>query len=241
MTNVILKILDQAAENFDFPMLDNGYVYLAGARLSVFCSNTDWALVFEVFGFSPRAEHPDLSIVTIGSRLKDRNLAEDYVTTEAYENYLQHNPYNDFRTFYPIENDSWMDGENSEMVDLSNKIKLRGKLLNSPSVEDYQSQNIDLEEPQPAVFELCRYLAALYRDDVLANSLERRVSVLSNLELVLTLEDWLHPDLAGNQKPSETESFQQLAKVLSTGDPSFYQPTVSGNTHWSNWPESGTL
>ena len=35
----ILGVFDQAAEAFMFPMLDNGYVYLAASRLSVFKSD----------------------------------------------------------------------------------------------------------------------------------------------------------------------------------------------------------
>lgn len=47
----ILEPLDAYA----FPMLDNGYVYLAATRLSLFRSSTDWAVAVEVFGYSPRA------------------------------------------------------------------------------------------------------------------------------------------------------------------------------------------
>ena len=41
--------------------------------------------------------------------------------------------------------------------------------------------------------------------------------------------------------PSSYETWQQLAQVLATGDARYYQPTLLPNTHWSNWPESGTL
>ncbi len=49
----ILRILDDCGGAFTFPALDNGYVYLAGTRLSLHRSPEDWALVIEVFGFSP--------------------------------------------------------------------------------------------------------------------------------------------------------------------------------------------
>lgn len=42
-------------------------------------------------------------------------------------------------------------------------------------------------------------------------------------------------------RPSSYETWQQIAKVLATGDTSFYEPTLEPNTHWSNWPESGSL
>jgi hypothetical protein len=34
----ILRVLDAGCESFTFPMLDNGYVYLAATRLSLFRS-----------------------------------------------------------------------------------------------------------------------------------------------------------------------------------------------------------
>ncbi|UOQ67871.1 DUF7003 family protein [Hymenobacter volaticus] len=49
------------------------------------------------------------------------------------------------------------------------------------------------------------------------------------------LQEWT------NSRPSSYETWQQLAKVLATGNTSFYQPTLAPNTHWSNWPESGWL
>lgn len=42
-------------------------------------------------------------------------------------------------------------------------------------------------------------------------------------------------------RPSSYETWQQIAKVLATGDTTCYQPTLEPNTHWLNWPESGSL
>ncbi|TGE29080.1 DUF7003 family protein [Hymenobacter metallicola] len=44
-----------------------------------------------------------------------------------------------------------------------------------------------------------------------------------------------------SSRPGSYETWQQLAKVLATGDVRHYQPTLPPNTHWSNWPESGAL
>jgi hypothetical protein len=58
---------------------------------------------------------------------------------------------------------------------------------------------------------------------------------------ILQLEEWNHPDLARGDRPSGSETFQQLAQTLATGDVGFYRPTGVPNTHWRNWPESGNL
>jgi len=44
-----------------------------------------------------------------------------------------------------------------------------------------------------------------------------------------------------DNRPGSYETWQQLAKVITSGDTSFYNPTLIPNTHWTNWPESGSL
>jgi hypothetical protein len=44
-----------------------------------------------------------------------------------------------------------------------------------------------------------------------------------------------------DNRPSAYETWRLLAKVIATGDPSVYQPTLISNTHWKFWPESGSL
>ena len=44
-----------------------------------------------------------------------------------------------------------------------------------------------------------------------------------------------------NNRPSAYETWQLLATVIATGDPSAYQPTLAPNTHWKLWPDSGSL
>lgn len=44
-----------------------------------------------------------------------------------------------------------------------------------------------------------------------------------------------------DNRPSSYETWRLLAKVIATGDPSAYQPTLLPNTHWKFWPDSGSL
>lgn len=240
----ILSVLDQCCDSYTFPMLDNGYVYLAATRLSLFRSPEDWALVIEVFGFSPRAGIPDTHVHTFASRLHNRNTEANYVSREAYENYLARHPNNESRFVYPIEEGEWQDPENLEwVVGGPHELVLRGKPVPAPSFADIHAHGIvPLDAAQMHTFELARVLAATHRDEVLASSLERRASVLPEMQQILQLEAWHHPDVVeDDQRPSNSPTFQQLAKVLVTGDVSHYRPTLEPNTHWENWPEGGTV
>lgn len=44
-----------------------------------------------------------------------------------------------------------------------------------------------------------------------------------------------------NNRPSVYETWRLLARVIVTGDISVYKPTIPPNTHWRDWPESGSL
>jgi len=88
--------------------------------------------------------------------------------------------------------------------------------------------------------ELCRFLAATHRDEVLATPRERRANAPDDLAEILQLEEWFHPDLACGELPSSTETFQTSADVLVSGEPSRYKPARNSNTRW-DWPEGGTL
>jgi hypothetical protein len=233
----ILKILDDAAQNFIFPMLDNGYVYLAAARLSLFRSAQDWGLVFETFGFSPRAGLPDLAVTTFSS-----HLVGDKANATAVKPDLREYAKQIF--YHPIENGDWIDPEDSEMVKAgATSLSLRGQLVSLPSAHDYADAQVECENAsQPFVFELCRALANMRRDAVLATIAERTASLSPELKCILTLEDWHHPDVVCSEDlPSKSQTFRQLADVLINGDTSVYQPSKPLNAHWSNWPDGGSL
>jgi hypothetical protein len=219
----ILQILDEGALGFVFPMLDNGYVYLAAGRLSLHRSDTDWAMVFEIFGFAPRAGIPDIWVTTFGSRLAAGR--------------------HDQRSQNPIDRGSWQDPENPELVvDGEAEVLVRGRAIPIPPPQAYAGHGIELESPpRVQTFELCRYLADVAHDDVLATPAERRAALAPDVVELLVLDEWTHPNVIIDERPSGSETFRQLADVLATGDVGLYQPTTPPNNHWRNWPEGGRL
>ena len=239
----ILSILDQCSADFTFPMLDNGYVYLAATRLSLHRSDADWGLVIEVFGYSPRAGLPDTHIYTFASTLFCRDAPEKYRSRQAYDNNLANNPHNESRFIYPVGNEDWEDPESWEYIaEGATVVEVRGRVLKLPSLEEYGRRGIELDEPPRIhVFELCRFLAEVEREQLLGSSEERRISIPPDLQQVLQLEEWNHPNLVAGDLPSQSETFRQLTQVLATGDLHLYRPSQPPNTHWKNWPEGGSL
>ena len=55
------------------------------------------------------------------------------------------------------------------------------------------------------------------------------------------LNDTLNKEIWETNRPSSYETWQQIANVIATREPSKYNPTLKANTHWTNWPESGSM
>ncbi len=236
----ILEILDSCCDVGSFPMLDNGYVYPAATRLCLFRSADDWAMTIEVFGYSPRSDVPSTSVYAFGSRLRDRH-PQLFRTQREFDNYLAHHPHDEQRYGRPMIDGDWIE-EEFVALDASD-VLVRGRSISLPSAAAYGRFGIVLTAPpRVAVFELARYLAEVARDDVLATVSERRVNVRPEMPQILQLEEWHHPNVIDRAvRPSGSQTFQQLARVLDRGDVSLYRPALAANTHWKNWPFGGTL
>ncbi len=224
-------------------MLDNGYVYLAESRLSLFRSPSDWAAVFEIFGYSPRAGIPDLFVTTIGSAIERSKSEADFVSIDAYHSYLKNNRFWEQSTFYPITSDDWMDSDNLELLSLAAPgICLRGKLVDAPSRNALASVGVKpVDDARIHTFEVARWLAGLYRNEVLATDAERTAHIPSGMSRLVILDDWNHPDVVlAECHPSTTDSFKSISQVLATGNVDGLI-VGQGNTHWRNWPDGGML
>lgn len=228
----ILRQLDECAEDFVFPMLDNGYVYPADVRLTAFRDEARWAIVIEAIGFHYRA----------GGHDGMQN------ALHKYGNCLERAPGTDNDEFLCLTQDGRegeaFDPEYMEKVhDAARTIRVRDRLVDIPrDSAAYASKGIRLREaPTILAYELLRVLLPEHRDLLLATDDELRRFIPHDLPIFLQLDAWHHPDLANDELVSASETFRSLADALVAGDPSVYAPSRAPNTHWSNWPEGGTL
>ena len=110
------------------------------------------------------------------------------------------------------------------------------------STEALTQQEIELlEPPQKDPPAILRSLLPQHRDALLASDAELAMRNPHNLPLWMRLDEWHHPDLAGKELPSQSETFRLLASAIATGDKAKYRLTKKPNTHWKNWPDGGTL
>lgn len=247
----MLDILDRSAEAFVFPMLDNGYVYPAATRLSAYSGEgagggadaNGWALVFEVLGYSPRSGVPDLCVTTIGEGFRETEQASDFVSEQAFAAFRQANANWRQDFIHPFDDDDWIDREAMEVMRSDAiAIGIRGDAAAAPSVETLERIDALGAIGEPAhLANVLRALADNHREKLLATEAERRARIPDGWRELLVLDDWRHPDVVREEcAPGTSAVMRSLAEVVVHGDPSRLV-REEPNTHWSNWPEGGSL
>ncbi|RZJ52806.1 MAG: hypothetical protein EOO44_10660 [Flavobacterium sp.] len=227
----VLKQLDNCAQEFSFPMLDNGYISPAGTKLIAYRDEKRWVIIIEAIGFSYRGGgHNGISncLHIFGNCL-------NYDPGMQNENFLYlTDDTNDCNTF---------DDEEFYLNKNCTSFLLRN--LSFPIIHNrdkYKQAGIILEDEEKInAFEFLRLLNELHYDKLIATEEEIRERIPVDIPLILEEREWFHPDLVNGELPSENETFIQISKILETGNTALYKPTHNPNTHWSNWPEGGTL
>ncbi|GAA1241838.1 DUF7003 family protein [Oryzihumus leptocrescens] len=210
-TDWILSQLDRSAEDFTFPDLGHGYYFAIDSRLHAYSDVDRWAMIVETVGYNPRGGDVLDVLHVYGNCLTDGQ--------PGFEN-------EDF--LGRIDNFEEVEDEAEPEMSTGADVIIRGRRINL-----FAQPGEDL----PAVF---RRLVPAHRDLLLAHEDELRRRIPADIPEVLTLEEWHQPDLF-ETTPSQSEVYRQLADVLATADPARYRPTELPNTHWSNWPDSGSL
>lgn len=213
-------------------MLDNGYVYPAGTKLTAYRDDNRWALIIETIGFSYRGgAHNGISncLHIYGNCLS-------YEPGTKNENFLH--PTNDAPECNTFDEEDYF-----YLNPKCEKFLLRDKHESIPHDRQlYQDNGIELQDEQRInAFEFLRLLDSIKHERLIATENETRERIPTDIAMILELHEWFHPDVANGELPSANETFQQIAQVLPTGDVQLYRPMEKPNTHWKNWLEGGTL
>lgn len=246
---VLLQLDEQSTlVQMNIPLFGAG-LYFIDARMSIFANKARWAILIEVVQVSTGGIHHFCNINHVyrfGNFLsRPIGLNENcyFVLTDDGDDEPLFNSHN--------------------FINLRAKtMELRGHLLTIPrDPKIYDSKGIKLvnsnEYDSKAAFTalengtmivdkndisltaLLRVLTPEYRDYFFLPDEAKQAEFLYPIPKILQLEQWYHPPYDEENTlleiPSKCETFQLIAKVIATCDPSEYKPTKKPNTHWSNW------
>lgn len=228
----IIDQLNEAAADYTFPMLDNGYAHHGDQKLTLFRDEDRWAMLIEVIGWSNRM--PDLGgLATIA-----------YTFGNCIGGDARYDNGNFF--FFASDNGEPVFAENTGeglVNPLAHSMRVKENVI--PLRHDaayYYTRSIELEEDERiSCLALLRVLTPDYSHLFWVNREDIAHKIPADLPEILTITSWNHPDLADGETPGNNETFTQLAKVLVTGEVWHYKPAQLTNTHWRHWPDAGTL
>jgi len=227
----ILDQLDKAANDFIFPMLDNGYYYHGDQKMTLFGDRSRWAILIEVIQFDNHSydiEGIENITAVFGNCLTSGN------GNDSFYRFAQNT---NTETFLDDEDEGPFLNPDAKTIFIRNT-----EVQVVQDRQHYIAKGIDLEhDGRIRPWEFMRGLVPEYSSMFWVTREEISKSIPLDLPIIMTLSNWHHPDLALDEKPSNTQTFQQIADMLITGDSFLYNPSEEHNTHWSFWPEGGML
>ncbi|WP_088810276.1 MULTISPECIES: hypothetical protein [unclassified Listeria] len=210
MENNFLKVLDESAINYDFPMLDNENIPMIACKLSLYSDTIEWILFIEILSIRQSVEN---NVYAYGSNIDFQGLQF------CYDDYLK---------VY----------SNGQILGLGELIKkeIEGKNL---KICINKRKNIDLSAQYMSFNKLDEnyLLRSIYEEHSEEFWLDKEelFKTISKpiLGLLFETEAWEHPDIANEKLPSTSPFFQSLAKKLKNPDVTVALGDI--NTHWLNW------
>jgi len=228
-----------------FPDLEHGYCETAGSKIHLYADKSRWAIVFEKCGYYNRSFDARIELIYIGNCI-------DYVIEKCPErNYISNMSSVLLITadeYERIGNKEGNEMENFELINPSaNEITVRGQKV---KIDHDTSKYIALgihprtdENPDNLIAyeDIVRYFSDANPSLVSATEPEIKQHIPKDIPKLMTLDKFHFVSAYDkNNLPDSQETYQLIAKILETGDTSFWKPRLKPNNHWTNW-ESGNL
>lgn len=229
----VLEYMDSclfSSPYFVFPNLGHGYFFPVSSKLNLFADENRWAIVFEKTGFHNRMQEITREINYYGNCL---------INLESYLDFDSN-----------VKSLSLSEGDIEDFVRMSNNdcsVRINNKFhtINIDNCSGVKSLIDELDEF--LVVELLRCLLVSECDALFAQEKELRLCIPKNLPKLMEIKEWHHKEYhcydgtIEGTKPSDYETFELIATVLSSKDINLFKPTLPANNHWSFWPQSGSL
>ena len=130
--------------------------------------------------------------------------------------------------------------EGEELAEPEVSVVIRGSEI-KVDLREYAQANELAYPPAYGGPDLTRSLVLAKRPLLLLTEEALSAYLLPEMKLLARLEEWRHPDLSGEELPSDSIFFRSLAEALAEGDASRIDASETPNGHWKHWPDSGTL
>ncbi|MEL1244245.1 hypothetical protein AAEO56_08240 [Flavobacterium sp. DGU11] len=224
--------------------LEHGYFETAGNKIHLYGDKNRWAIVFEKCGYLNRGGAGVIELDYIGncidypiSKYPERSYITncetiELVSSEEYER-IRNKKGSEMEQFELISPEALTINIHERNVPIDQDINKYIKL-------GIQPREFDNPEKLIGYGDIIRFYNETYPELVSATEIEIMTHLPTDIPKIMTISEFHYISSHDAIFPSNQETFLMIAKILSTGDTSFWKPTLKSNNHWSNW-ESGHL
>ncbi|MFI2741610.1 DUF7003 family protein [Zhouia sp. PK063] len=225
--------------------LEHGYSETAGNRIHLYADSTRWAIVFEKSGYQNRGTSAEIELDYVGNCIDypiDKYPERNYITNSSSVILI------DPTEFERIENKEGVEMETFELIEQNIKeIKIRDKFVPfDNNYKNYEKVGIkirDYNNPKKLISfgDLIRYLHETNPSIISATEDDIRKHIPKDIPKLMTIEEFHYVSAYEKTNlPSQQETYQLIAKILTKRDTTIWKPTQKPNNSWKNW-ESGNL
>ena len=216
----IVRQLDMAFDNLDFPAFRNYYYPSAGMRLTAFRSQDEWLITIDDLVYAVKERLFFNMVFAFGNKITRQGYQSvSEVVSEAPSSPL------------------WQSCEQFALDMWDFTVKIRGRTRHfSVSAQDYRRAQINLQADMKPALRMLRLLASLVPDELfLSDDALLAACKRINLPRFIQLKEWHHPSQYEWEFPSQTICFQSLAQAIAKNKPELYTCPEPINSHWSYW------
>lgn len=217
-----------------FASLGDPYAYLIDSRINVFRNdNGKWAIAIEHLGDNPRAGGIILKIYFFGNCLINLDQYNNHIVNTTHRLIQVTEGPDQARIMVEKERDKFratddelyrsIPRELTKMLVIDEWYHRDFILLYNPGMSDEHIRyTYEFNKKLTGISLSYEQFAEQLRHQTMMNDEHNR-------------KQW------ENNRPSNYETWQMIAKSIVSGNAIDYAPTMQSNSHWSNWPESGRL
>lgn len=224
--------------------LEHGYFNTANSKIHLYADELNWAIVFETNGYQNRGCNAQIQLIYIGNCIKYEKT--EYPERTNLSNFFIIGLISE-EEFKRVENKTGTDMEQFELIspDADSILVRNEKVSIEKDKTKYAEKSItfrDYKNPNNLIAykDLVRYLSETEKKLMSATEDEIKEHIPSDIPKLMTIESFHYKSMYEPENlPSTYETFQQIAKVLTTKDTNQWSPTLKANNHWSNWKSGG--
>jgi hypothetical protein len=231
----ILNQLEYKSAYKCFINLEEPEFFTAGSRLTLYGDKYRWAIVFEKSGYSAGAGTIELTYFGNCLINQERVGVKDLDTSNQK-----------LITLTTGDEMQKIETQFEFVSNKSNMIKIRDIAFPiNHNLDDYEKKGIHIiEDDNPDRLidfaSLTRYLYETYPYVFYATNNELRSCLPNNLPMIMQIYKWHHEQYdSTGRRPSDYETYSMIADILVSKDTSRWNPKLSSNTDWRNWPNAG--